>query len=258
MDTQLLQLLITAIFVSIAASLLGSFVILKKMALVGDALSHVALPGIALGLLLHFNPFVGAFLALFVAVLGIWFLKYQTRLPIDTLVGIFFTASLAIGVLLIPEQDLLEAMFGNISALNLSEAIILILLSALIIFLILVLRKKLAINMLSEELSHSADINNKRLDFIYLLTFALAVAIGIKFVGALLMGALVIIPAASSKNITRSLKGYMTWSVIFGILSAIVGILFSFKLKMTPGPFFIITSAILFIISLFFRKLRYR
>lgn len=258
MDYLLAQSLVTAIFVSISASLLGSFVILKRMALVGDALSHVALPGLALGLLLNFNPFIGAFLTLFIAVLGIWFLKYQTRLPIDTLAGIFFTASLALGVLLIPEHELLEAMFGDIAALTSIESAILILISIALSGIILLVHKKLALNMLSEELAHSANINNKRLEFIYLLIFAAAVAIGIKFVGALLMGALVIIPAASSKNVAKSLKGFMSWSVVFGVLSATVGILLSFKFGMTPGPFFIVASAILFIISLFFRKLRYR
>ena len=241
----LIQSLVAAIFVSISASLLGSFVILKKMALVGDALSHVALPGLAFGLIFNFNPFIGAFLTLFIAVLGIWFLKYQTNLPIDTLVGIFFTASLAIGVLLIPEHDLLEAMFGNIASLTIQETNVLILLSIFIIVLILTIHKKLAINMLSEELAHSANINNKKLEFLYLFIFALAVAIGVRFVGALLMGALVIIPAASSKNISRSLNSYMSWSVIFGIVSAVIGILFSFKFNMSPGPFIIIAGAVL-------------
>lgn len=256
MDAQFYQSLITAIFVSMSAGLLGSFVILKRMALVGDALSHVALPGMALGLLFHFNPFIGGFLTLFAAIIGIWFLKYQTRLPIDTLVGIFFTASLALGILLIPQQDLLEAMFGNITALSLSESIISIVLSIILITALVAIRKKLVVNMLSEELAQSIGIKNKQIEFIYLLIFALAVALGIKFVGALLMGALVIIPAASAKNISKSFSGFMAWSVIFGIISAILGIYSANALKITPGPIFIISATIIFIISFLFKKIR--
>ena len=256
MDAQFYQSLITAIFVSMSAGLLGSFVILKRMALVGDALSHVALPGMALGLLFHFNPFIGGFLTLFAAIIGIWFLKYQTRLPIDTLVGIFFTASLALGVLLIPQQDLLEAMLGNIATLSLSESIISIVLSIILITALVAIRKKLIVNMLSEELAQSIGIKNKKIEFVYLLIFALAVALGIKFVGALLMGALVIIPAASAKNISKSFNGFMIWSVIFGIISAILGTYVSYALKVSPGPIFIISATIIFIISFLFKKLR--
>lgn len=255
-DTPFFQILITSIFVSASAGLLGSFVILKRMALVGDALSHVALPGVALGILIGFNPFVGAFSALIVAVIAIWFLKYQTDLPVDTLVGILFTASLALGILLIPQQDLLEALFGNIEVLGMWESIVSIIASIGIIASLLMIHKKLTLSMLSDELAHSVGINNRKLDLIYLLIFALSVALGIRFVGALLMGSLVIIPAASAKNISRSLHGFMTTSVIFGILSAIGGVLLSNLLHVPPGPLFILSSTILFVFSLFIRKVQ--
>lgn len=253
---ELIQTFITALFVSVSAGLLGSFVILKRMSLAGDALSHVALPGIALALLLHINPFIGAFAALLVAVTGIWLLKHHTTLSTDTIIGIFFTASLALGFLFIPDQEILEALFGNIAVLSLQESIISIVLSLLIIGSVLALHKKLALNMFSEELSHSIGINNKRLDFIFLFLFALTVALGIRFVGSLLMGALVIIPAASAKNISHSLKSFMTLSVVFAILSTIGGVILSQFLHVASGPLFILSSVSLFIISLIVRKLQ--
>ena len=256
MNTNAYWPLLTAIFISISASLLGSFVILKKMSLVGDALSHVALPGLALGILFHFNPFIGAFLTLVLAITGIWFLKYQTSLPIDTLVGIFFTPSLAIGVLLIPQQDLLEAMFGNIESITARESIITIALSIISVIILLIIRKKLIVNMLSEELAQSIGINNKLIEFIYLIIFALAVALGIKSIGALLMGSLVIIPAASAKNIAKSFAGFMSWSVMFGIISSVLGIYAADALKVTPGPIFILSATFIFIASFLFRKIR--
>lgn len=255
---ELIQTFVTTLFVSVAAGLLGSFVILKRMSLAGDALSHVALPGIALALLLHINPFVGAFGALLIAVTGIWFLKHQTALSTDTIIGIFFTASLALGFLFIPNQDILEALFGNIAVLSLRESAISIILSLLIIGSILALHKKLALNMFSEELSHSIGINNKQLDFVFLFLFALTVALGIRFVGSLLMGALVIIPAASAKNISRSLRAFMSLSVIFAVLSTIGGVFLSRFLHVASGPLFILSSVVLFIVSLIIRKLNFR
>ena len=256
LDLSFFQILITATFVAASAGLLGSFVILKRMALVGDALSHVALPGIALGLAFHVNPFIGAFSTLLLAIVGIWVLKYETELPVDTLVGIFFTSSLALGILFIPEQELLEALFGDIEALGAMESLVSILLATGIIGTLIAIHKKLALSMLSEDLAHAAGIKNRALDFVYLFIFALSIALGIKFVGALLMGALVIVPAAAAKNISRSLHGFMLTSVLFGVGSAVGGVFLSEAFALPSGPLFILASTFLFIVSLVVRKLQ--
>ena len=256
MNIELFQPLLVAIFISAAASLLGCFAILKRMALVGDALSHVALPGIALGLIFNFNPFLGAIVFLAMAVIGIWILEYKSKLSVETIVGVFFTASLALGALITPEHELIEALLGNIAALSLKESIISVILSIGLITSLLLIHKKLALNMISQEMSQSAGIKNKRLEFAYLLIFALAVALGIRFVGALLMGSLVIIPAASAKNISRSLYSFMSLSVIFGIFSAALGIYISSIYEMAPGPIFILIGSMIFIISLIIRRFK--
>ncbi|MBI5455123.1 MAG: metal ABC transporter permease [Deltaproteobacteria bacterium] len=255
MENILLPMIVAA-FVAASASLLGSFAILKRMALVGDALSHVALPGMALALLFQFNPFIGAIAFLFVTVVGIWIIEYRSSLSLDTIVGVFFTASLAAGALVMPEHDLIEALFGNITDLTVAESVFSITLSVLLIVLILSIYKKLTLNMVSEEMAQSIGIRNKRLEFIYLLAFALAVALGIRFVGALLMGSLVIIPAASAKNIARSLRSFMTGSVVFGVAAASIGIYISRLYAMTPGPIFIMISSGIFITTLIIRQLR--
>src|SRR3989344_4239861 len=231
--------LLVAIFVAASAGLLGAFAILKKMALVGDALTHVALPGMALGLLFNFSPFLGALAFLVFAIFGIWLMERYSQLSTETLVGIFFSASLALGVLITPDHELVEALFGNIISLTWAEAIISAVMALILILIILILRRQLALNMVSSELAQSAGINNSRLNLIYLLIFALAVALGIRFVGALLMGSLVIIPAASAKNITKSLYSFMGLSVVFGIVSSAFGIYISFIYNLSPGPIFI-------------------
>ena len=251
-----LQLLLVAISISAAAGLLGSFAILKRMALVGDALSHVALPGIALALIFNLNPFLGAITFLFAAIVGIWFLEYKSELSTETIVGIFFSASLALGALITPEHELLEALLGNIQTLSYGEAIFSILLSIGVIISLIIIRRKLTLNMISEELSQSIGIKNKTLEFIYLFIFAIAVALGIRFVGALLMGSLVIIPAASAKNISKSLNTFLSSSVIFSVIAAIIGVYVSYYYNLPSGPIFIIVSAVFFIFSLFIRTFK--
>jgi len=244
-----LQLLLVAIFISAAAGLLGSFAILKRMALVGDALSHVALPGIALALIFNLNPFLGAITFLFTAIVGIWFLEYKSELSTETIVGIFFSASLALGALITPDHELLEALLGNIQTLSYSEAIFSILLSTGVIISLMAIRRKLTLNMISEELSQSIGIKNKTLEFVYLLIFAIAVALGIRFVGALLMG-------SSAKNISKSLNSFLSLSVIFSVIAAVIGVYISYYYNFPSGPIFIIISAILFIFSLFIRAFK--
>ena len=254
MDASLFQQIITAAFVAAAASLLGSFAILKKMALVGDAMSHVALPGIAMALLFNFNPFLGAIAFLTAAVAGIWIIQYRSNLSTETIVGVFFTASLALGALITPEHELLESLLGNITTISSLESLASIILSAILIASILSIRKKLALSMVSSELAQSIGIKNKRLEFVFLMIFALVVALGIRFVGALLMGSLVIIPAASAKNISKSLGNFMGLSVVFGIISSVLGIYISSFYDLAPGPIFILIGAVFFIVSLIIRK----
>lgn len=253
---ELILPILVAGFVAASASLLGSFAILKRMALVGDALSHVALPGMAVALLLKINPFAGAIAFLGVAVVGVWAVEYKSSLSLDTIVGVFFTASLAVGALVMPEHELIEALFGNITALSSLESVISITLSIFLIALLLVIYKKLTLCMVSNEMAQSIGIQNKRLELIFLLGFALSVALGIRFVGALLMGSLVIIPAASAKNTARSLKSFMTQSVIFGVAAATTGIYFSSLYALTPGPVFILISTMIFIATLIIRQVR--
>jgi zinc transport system permease protein len=248
--------LLVAVFVGASASLLGSFAILKRMALVGDALSHVALPGMALALLFKFNPFIGAVAFLFVSVIGIWAVEYGSSLSLETIVGVFFTSSLAIGALITPEQDLIEALFGNIASLSREESIASIVLSTVLMVSILAMRRKLALNMVSQEMAQTIGIKNRRLEVFYLLSFALGVALGIRFVGALLMGSLVIIPAASAKNVSKSLRSFMLLSVIFGVFASAAGIYVSHVYSFSPGPVFIIISALIFVLSLIMRQLK--
>ncbi|MDP1719171.1 MAG: metal ABC transporter permease, partial [bacterium] len=117
-DSNLIASVVVGVFVGAASAYLGSLMILKRMALVGDALSHVALPGIGIALTYGINPFLGAFTALAVGVLLVWRLSDKTDLPTEAIVGIIFTVSLAIGILITPEPELLEALFGDIAKVN--------------------------------------------------------------------------------------------------------------------------------------------
>ncbi len=245
----LLILFLTGAFVGAAAGYLGSFMVIKRMSLVGDALSHVALPGMAIALALNSSPILGAFIALVIAVIGIWYFQKTSTLYPEALVGIFFTASLAIGILVTPEPELLEALFGNIRTLSVIESIAAICLSLVVILVTATISKKLVLSTISEELAQSLKTSVSSTNLIYLLLVGTVVAIGVKFVGTLLMGALVIIPAASAKNISRGLKSYYFWSTFFGVASAVFGLLIADLCRISPGPIVVLTGIGFFLVT---------
>jgi len=246
--------LITGIFVGGAAALLGSLMVSRRMALAGDALGHIALPGIGLALLFNFDVTLGAVIFLVLGIILIYFLNLKTSLPMEALVGIVFVASLALGFLIIPGKDLEQALIGDISKVSFNTAIISLILSLFAIFIIKIIYKKIVLLNVSEDLAKVNGIDAKKYNFIYLLLIALVVALGIKVTGTLLVGALLIVPASSSRNLTKSLKGYSFFSAIFGILSCIIGIIVANYFSITAGPIIILISSAFFLLSLVFKK----
>ena len=238
--------LIVGVFVGSTAGYLGSIMVSKHMALVGDALSHVALPGLALGILFNFNPFIGAFAFLAATVIVTWYLQKSTTLSVEAIIGVLFVLALAIGILITPQIDLLEALFGDVSKITLIDTIITVLVSVSVIFVTKAIYQKLAVSMISKELAIASRIKVERINLIYLFLVAIIVALGIKEVGTLLVGALVIVPAAAAKNISSTLSRYSLMSAIFGLASATSGVVLSSYVNLPAGPLVVIVGAAIF------------
>jgi ABC-type Mn2+/Zn2+ transport system permease subunit len=219
--------LILAIFVGVAAGYLGSLMVLEKMALVGDALSHVALPGLAIGILLNFYPIFGAFAFLFASAIIIWHLQRVTKISYEALVGAMFTLALAIGILLFGNNldALEEAFFGDISTVTWPIAVIATFVCIGAVVATKVIYDKLVLTMISEDLAIAKDIKVARINLLYLFLVSVIVAISIQVVGTLLVGFLVIVPAIAAKNLSTRMKGYSMLSTVFGAVSAFVGVL---------------------------------
>lgn len=248
------EAIIAGSLIAASGGMLGSFALLRRMALVGDALSHVALPGIALGILFNFNVFAGAAVFLVFGTFAIWAVEHKTKLPTDTLVGIFFTLALAVGAILTPKEDILDALFGDISQITLSDFWIAVSVSLVIMFLLVSFSKKFTLALISPDLALSAGVRPHMLELLFLFIFALAVAVGIKFTGALLMGSLIIIPAATARNLARNMNQYLWFSAFLGVVGAVFGIYVSYAYNFSPGPVFVLFAGALFFISIFFRK----
>ena len=254
MSESLIFSLIVGASVGLAAGYLGSIMVLEKMALVGDAMSHVALPGLALGVLLGFNPLLGGFLFLFVSAILIWHISRVTKLSFETLVGAAFTLALAIGILLFKDLDALEAaLFGDIAQVTLLSAGIAMAASVAVIVLTRLIYKKIVLGLISEELAISKGISIAKTNLLYLLLVSVTVAIGIQITGTLLVGFLVVTPAAASRIISSNMSRYLVLSAAFGAISAISGILLSGYFNVLPGPLVVISGVVIFVVVLLVR-----
>ncbi|MDA3839748.1 MAG: metal ABC transporter permease [Patescibacteria group bacterium] len=254
MTSQLLYSLIAGIFIGGVAGYLGSLMLQKRMALAAGPLGHLAFPGVALALIYGFDISLGAFPFIILGIIFIWILENRTKIPTDALTAVVFASGIAVSFLFLPIQEAEEALVGNISYIGLLEVVITILLSLFVFAMVKLSIRQLTIISISEDLAKVEGINIKKYNFIFLLSIAIIVALGVKLVGALLTAALVSIPAATAKNISWSMKSYSYLSLLFGILAAISGIILHEITNLPAGILIILTSAVIFIISIFFSK----
>ena len=250
----LLGIFVTGSLIAISAGMLGSFALLRRMSLVADSMSHIALPGIALGLMFHFNVLLGSVIFLLAGVFIVWLTENKTNLNTEALVGVLYTLSLAVAALLATEEEILDSLFGNIANLGGVDFIIGSVVSIVVIFVLLYYSKKIILSMISSDFARSLKINPKVVELIFLLVFAVTIAVGIKFIGALLMGALIIIPSATARNLSTQFKNYMLLSALFGFLSVNFGLFLSIAHGIPAGPVIVVISSVFFFLSVFFRK----
>jgi ABC-type Mn2+/Zn2+ transport system permease subunit len=236
---------------AIAAGLVGCFAVMRRMSLASDAMSHVAPPGIGLALVLGFHPLLGGLGALGVGTFLVWGLERQTRISTETIVGVVFSLALALGSMLATGEELVDALLGAPGSLGAWEMALGLAGAAAVVAFVLAERSPLVITLISRDIARTVGIRVARLELMYLLAFALTVALGLRFLGVLLMGSLVIIPAATARYLARSLDGMLTIAVVVAVASTVAGEALAAQLHRATGPVIIAIAAGLFLVSLF-------
>lgn len=254
---QFILSLISAIFISGVAGYLGSLMITKRMGLVGGPLGHLALPGVALALVFHFNVFYGALLTIVLGGILIWLLEIKTKAPMEALTGLVFASGVALGFLILPfskEHQLEKALIGDITKISFGDTILVIILCSLIFLAVRKIYSKLVLAEISEDLAKTEGIKVRKYNFLYLASIAVIVALTVKLVGGLLPVALIVIPALTARNVSKNLFQYSFGALIFGAASAILGIFLSKSSGLPAGLLIILVGAFIFLVSIFFRK----
>jgi len=218
-----LTALVVSVGMATAAGLLGCFAIMRRMGLAADPMSHVALPGIGIALLLHASPFFGALLMLLLGALVIWALERRTRIATEAVIGVIFSVALAIGSTITSGEELIDALFGNAGKLSPWELVVGITGPLLIIGFVARFRHALVVSLISPEIAMTSGVNVPRLELYFLLAFALTIALGLRYLGVLLMGSLLIIPPAIARRFARNLKAMFTISMATAIVATVSG-----------------------------------
>lgn len=248
------ELLLLSVAMAVAAGLMGCFAVMRRMALAADPLSHVALPGIGVALALHIHPIFGAVAMLFFGALLVWALEDRARAATETVIGVVFSAALAIGSLMTSGENLVEALFGGAGALRWPEMVFGLVAAGAIVLFVVARRNSLIVMLVSPDVARTAGINVRHLNLLYLQMFALTIALGLRYLGVLLMGALIIIPAATAKRLARSLGGMLALAVGFSVFATVLGTSLALWLHRETGPLIVTVAAAVFLVSLVRRQ----
>lgn len=233
----------------------GSFVVQRRMSFLGDGLAHVAFGGIALGLLLQFEPFWVAVPFTILVAIALTYLKEKTTIEIDTAIGIFFAVSVALGILFISINknyisDAFSYLFGSILLVSPQDLIYSYLLGFLTLIASLFWWKRWTYASFDSELARVDKINTSLDNYLLSSLVALAIVISVKLVGIFLVASFVVIPSATAKLISKTFTLMTIWSVVFAILSSEFGILLSILFDLPTGATIILFQSLVFLIVL--------
>ncbi len=255
MSTDLFYSITLSILAAAAAGLVGAFALMKRTILAGDVMSHIAIPGLGLAILWKINPLAGGGLTLLAGILLIWHLQKSTELSAEAAIGVIFASSVALGALLIHStEDLVTALFGGFGNLSTGEFLFGVAVSALVLVVLWFYRNRLIVTLFSPELAASAGVNVNRANLVFLLIFGLAILVSLRFLGALLVGSLIIIPASAARQLTHSLGRFLTAAMLLSVAAMLAGSAIAAYWSLDPGPTIVVAATALFVLSLLKKK----
>ncbi len=252
--------LIAALIVGIVCATLGTYIILRGMALFGNALAHAILPGVAVGYLVGGNSqswlFAGGLIAGIITALGIGSIS-RSGIKEDTATGVIFVSMFALGIALISTVrsytvDLTHFLFGNVLGVSNSDLWLISIFGGLVILTILAFYKEFMVLSFDPVLAKTLRLPTTFLNYLLLLLIAVTIVLSLQTVGIALMSAMLVTPAAAAYLLTRRLPVMMSLSAAIGAISAIAGLYFSFYINVASGPAIVLACTFFFLLAFIF------
>ncbi len=250
----LLRALVAAVLVGAIGAVVGSYVVLKGLAFIGDALAHVAFTGIVVAFLAGFSFYVGALAAAITAGLGIGWVTRRVGLSTDTAIGIVFSGVFALGVVLMAigirtyTVDLFSYVFGDILAVRARDLWAIALAGILVVGVVVALYKELLFAHFDPVVAEATGLPVGVLQLVLLLLLSVTVVVSVQAVGVVLVLAMLVTPAATAALVARRLASMMLLAVCFGVLAALVGFYLSYYASVPSGGAIVLVATVLFVL----------
>ncbi|MGI2336450.1 MAG: metal ABC transporter permease [Dehalogenimonas sp.] len=245
------QALIAGVLVSIACAIAGTFMVLRGLAFIGDALAHGVLPGIALAVIMGFSGIIGAAIGAAVMIGGVSLVTRRSRLSSDTAIGLLFVGMLALGVVIVSQSssftgDLTRILFGEILGTSWSDILLQLTTTIIIAFMAFIFARGFLLLAFDPEQAQVAGFPSGLYHNIMLVIIAATIIISFQTVGTLLVFGLLIAPAGAGALIARRIGIMMVWAALFGTLSMYIGLLLSYHFNLAAGATVILVATLIF------------
>ncbi|OOE09937.1 metal ABC transporter permease [Fictibacillus arsenicus] len=248
--------LFTSVMVGVICGIVGCFIILRGMSLMGDAISHAVLPGVAISYMLGISFFFGAVITGVLTAIGIGYVSQNSRIKHDMAIGIMFTSMFAVGIVIITlmksSADLYHILFGNVLAVRMSDMWITVGIGVLVIGLVTLFYKELLVSTFDPTMAQSYGLPNKWIHYALMVVLTMVTVASLQTVGIVLVVAMLITPAATAYLLTNRLSVMIYLSAFFGIIASVFGLYFSFIYNLASGATIVLVSAFMFAMAFFF------
>ncbi|AOV07867.1 metal ABC transporter permease [Sporosarcina ureilytica] len=260
---------LSGIIIGLIAPLLGLFIVVRRLALIADALSHVALAGIAGSLflsqqVLFFSALNPVYFGIGTAVGGsllIEKLRGMYRHYEELAIPVILSAGIGLGAIFISlskgfSADLIGYLFGSVSAVSRQDLMVVIIIAIIVIAFIYFLYKELFVLSFDAEYSKVSGINARYIQLFFMVITALVIGASMRIVGILLVSSLMTVPVAAAMQLAKSFKGAMIYSIVLGEMAVLIGLVSAFYLDIAPGGTIVVTSILLLLLVIGWKKIR--
>jgi zinc transport system permease protein len=253
--------LVAVLIISPLCAVMGVLMVNFRMSFFSDAISHSAFTGIALGVLFNYNPYVSMVIFGVLVGAGITKVKQVTELSLDAIIGVFFSAAVALGIAIVSAKkgltrNLNSFLYGDILAISDSDILWFLGFLILIVLFLLYSFNKLMLIGINDRIAKVKGIDILSYDYIFAIMLALTITFSIRAIGILLVTAMLIVPASAGRNLARSVFGMFWYSIIISLISGVSGLATSYYLDSATGATIILFAVVCFILTQVARFIR--
>jgi manganese/iron transport system permease protein len=252
---------VTALLVGVLCSAMGTYVVLRKLAFIGDGIAHASFAGIVIAYLRGADYYIGAGIVAVLTALGIGFVHRRGRVALDTAIGVLFTGAFALGIFLMSRQrtysiDLQSFLFGDILSVNHQDVLMIVALALFVALVTALLWRSLLYTSFDPVVAQASGMKAQFIEYVLLVLLALTIIISLQAVGIVLVAALLVTPAAAAYQLTARFSRMMGIAAFIGALSGVGGLYLSYFLRSSSGATIVLLATILFFIAIGSKRLR--